>query len=212
MCTWIVQLHVIIVSLVGDQSSLVFGELDRAIATLFRIAAGETWHACVWWVPDMPVYDEKSGWVDWAIGVYVFSFVILVPSPAYALTLRSRGLVRCYTRQRFSYFMCPHISYLCVLISHTRPRLPLRSLGRFIIAHVCVHVLCARECACVRESVPCMCVCVWVSFVCEWVCVFSKITEYCAPVVLKIMSTMSPVGPDQVKKVINPLLCLAMPD
>jgi hypothetical protein len=64
--------HVTIVSLFGDQSSLAFGELDRAIATLFRIAAGETW------VPDMPVYDEKSGLVDWAVGVYVFSFVILV--------------------------------------------------------------------------------------------------------------------------------------
>ena len=64
--------HVTIVSLFGDQSSLAFGELDRAIATLFRIAAGETW------VPDMPVYDEKSGLVDWAVGCYVFSFVILV--------------------------------------------------------------------------------------------------------------------------------------
>jgi len=64
--------HVTVVSLFGDQSSLAFGELDRAIATLFRIAAGETW------VPDMPVYDEKSGLVDWAVGCYVFSFVILV--------------------------------------------------------------------------------------------------------------------------------------
>jgi hypothetical protein len=34
--------------------------------------AGETW------VPDMPVYDGKSGLVDWAVGVYDFSFVILV--------------------------------------------------------------------------------------------------------------------------------------
>ena len=64
--------HVTVVFLFGDQSSLALGQLDRAIATLFRIAAGETW------VPDMPVYDEKSGLVDWAVGCYVFSFVILV--------------------------------------------------------------------------------------------------------------------------------------
>ena len=64
--------HVTVVSLFGDKSSLEFGELNRAIVTLFRIAAGETW------VPDMPVYDEKSGLVDWAVGCYVFSFVILV--------------------------------------------------------------------------------------------------------------------------------------
>ena len=64
--------HVTVVSLFGDKSSLAFGELNRAIVTLFRIAAGETW------VPDMPVYDEKSGLVDWAVGCYNFSFVILV--------------------------------------------------------------------------------------------------------------------------------------
>jgi hypothetical protein len=50
----------------------VFGELNLAIVTIFRIGTGET---CV---PDMPGYDEKSDLVDWAVGVYVFSFVILV--------------------------------------------------------------------------------------------------------------------------------------
>ncbi len=110
--------------------------------------------SCCYGFPHTTVYELVSTYY-----ICVLILLYMCPNISYALPLRSRGLVRCYTRQRFSSFMCLHTSYA----------LPLRSIGRFIITHICVHVLCV--CVCVRERVPCVCVCEWVSFVCVCVCV-----------------------------------------
>ena len=48
-----------------------FGTFSRAIVTLFRIAAGETW------IEGVPVLDE-DGIVNWGVGVYIMSFTIIV--------------------------------------------------------------------------------------------------------------------------------------
>lgn len=48
-----------------------FGNLSRAIVTLFRIAAGETW------VDGMPIVKEETGRVDWPLGFYTFSFILV---------------------------------------------------------------------------------------------------------------------------------------
>ena len=49
-----------------------FAKFDRSIATLFRIAAGETW------VDEMAVVDPETGQVDWLEGAYVFSYIVLI--------------------------------------------------------------------------------------------------------------------------------------
>jgi hypothetical protein len=49
-----------------------FGKLDRAVASLFRIAGGDTW------IDNMDVLDKESGLVDWGMGAFVFSFILVV--------------------------------------------------------------------------------------------------------------------------------------
>jgi hypothetical protein len=46
--------------------------LDRAVVSLFRIAAGDTW------IDNMDVLDKELGLVDWGIGAFVFSFILVV--------------------------------------------------------------------------------------------------------------------------------------
>ena len=48
-----------------------FGTFSRAIVTLFRIAAGETW------IEGVPVLDN-DGLVNWGVGGYIMSFTIIV--------------------------------------------------------------------------------------------------------------------------------------
>jgi hypothetical protein len=48
-----------------------FGKFDRAVSTLFRIAGGDTW------VDGMDVLNAE-GSVNWAVGGYVFSFILIV--------------------------------------------------------------------------------------------------------------------------------------
>lgn len=59
------------VTFYADSSPEAFGNLSRAIISLFRIAAGETW------VEGMPVLLESDE-VDWALGGYIVSFIIVV--------------------------------------------------------------------------------------------------------------------------------------
>jgi len=58
-------------SLFSEVAPESFSRFDRAMAALFRIAAGDTW------IEGVDVLDE-SGAVNWAIGGYVFSFVLIV--------------------------------------------------------------------------------------------------------------------------------------
>ena len=60
------------VNLLSEKSPANFGKFDRAVATMFRIAAGETW------VDGMEVYNEELGTVNWVVGAYVFSFIVIV--------------------------------------------------------------------------------------------------------------------------------------
>jgi voltage-gated sodium channel len=58
-------------SLFSDIAPDSFSRFDRAMAALFRIAAGDTW------VEGVDVLTE-SGAVHWAVGIYVFSFTLVV--------------------------------------------------------------------------------------------------------------------------------------
>jgi voltage-gated sodium channel len=60
------------VSLFAEKAPGTFGKFDRSVSTLFRIAGGDTW------VDGMDVLDAESGTVNWAVGVYVFSFILIV--------------------------------------------------------------------------------------------------------------------------------------
>jgi hypothetical protein len=69
----VLQLYAILgVNLLSETSPASFGKFDRAVATMFRIAAGETW------VDGLEVYNEELGTVNWLVGAYVFSFIVIV--------------------------------------------------------------------------------------------------------------------------------------
>ena len=61
---------VMAVSIFADAAPHAFGNLSRAVISLFRIAAGETW------VEDVPVLG-RSGHVDWALGSFLMSFIVI---------------------------------------------------------------------------------------------------------------------------------------
>jgi hypothetical protein len=60
------------VGLLEESAPTSFAKFDRAVCALLRIAAGETW------VDGMDVIDAESGAVNWLIGGYIFSFILLV--------------------------------------------------------------------------------------------------------------------------------------
>jgi hypothetical protein len=60
------------VGLFEESAPTSFAKFDRAVCALLRIAAGETW------VDGMDVIDAESGAVNWLIGGYIFSFILLV--------------------------------------------------------------------------------------------------------------------------------------
>jgi len=69
----VLMLYAIIgVSFFEERAPESFGKLDRAVASLFRIAGGDTW------IDNMDVLDKESGLVDWGIGAFVFSFILVV--------------------------------------------------------------------------------------------------------------------------------------
>ena len=68
----VVCLYAIIgVTFYSQKSQEGFGNLERSIISMFRIAAGETW------VDGSPILRD-DGTVDWSTAAFVISFVIVV--------------------------------------------------------------------------------------------------------------------------------------
>jgi hypothetical protein len=58
------------VSLFADIAPDQFGRFNRAFATLFRIAAGDTW------IDSLPILGPDGG-IQWKPALYIFTFIIV---------------------------------------------------------------------------------------------------------------------------------------
>ena len=68
----VISLYAIVgVAFFSERSPDDFGNLSRGLVAMFRIAAGETW------IEGVPMLRDDDS-VDWATGVFVMSFVIIV--------------------------------------------------------------------------------------------------------------------------------------